>query len=480
MEETLTVHDFPSICRICTTKGDLKPFTRQELLDLFKNITAIELDFETLPQNVCSLCTNTLETILEFINKSKSSDVCLREIYEKSKFEVEQDEAEDFLDDTALDPDWESEDEKDKKIIIKDVDITDEVKEEDFSDTSVKSETRPRKRRRKITRQKSDSAVKVSRRPVQCNVCNVTFNRRKEYNKHKMENPECNQTKEYECDTCGMKFPYRYKMETHMKSHNEDTPYECKVCGKKFKFQHNVRRHDKIAHKGLKPFKCDICGKDFARLEAKRNHDKVHDVKPYRCKICGKVLSKLFQYRKHLKIHIVSDNKIKLCVKCGEEFKTEEEYLEHEKMHLEKKDVNQVQCEICNQVFLAKTLQSHMLIHAGKKEHLCHICGRTFLKKAYLELHASIHTGEMKYNCETCGRRYCGKAFAQKTNMEAHERTHTGEMRHLCQECGKTFADSSGLRKHQKGHQPPKSPKVKVEVIEQLLGVMSTEFSLGN
>ncbi|VEN34486.1 unnamed protein product, partial [Callosobruchus maculatus] len=145
---------------------------------------------------------------------------------------------------------------------------------------------------------------------------------------------------------------------------------------------------------------------DFARLEAKRNHDKVHDVKPYRCKICGEVLLKLFQYRKHLKIHIVSDNKTKLCVKCGEEFQTEEEYVEHEKMHLEKKDVNQVQCRICSQVFLAKTLQSHMLIHAGKKEHLCHICGRAFLKKAYLELHASIHTGEMKYSCETCGRRF--------------------------------------------------------------------------
>ena len=51
----------------------------------------------------------------------------------------------------------------------------------------------------------------------------------------------------------------------------------------------------------------------------------------------------------------------------------------------------QVQCEQCGKMILASRLSIHLKTHGGVKSHLCELCGRAFLLKAYLNAHIRIN-----------------------------------------------------------------------------------------
>lgn len=86
----------------------------------------------------------------------------------------------------------------------------------------------------------------------------------------------------------------------------------------------------------------------------------------------------------------------------------------------------QTQCEQCGKMVLASRLAIHLKIHSGIKSHLCELCGRAFLLKAYLNAHIRInHRGTERPKRFMCSS--CGYTCDQKHKLEVHERVHTDE-----------------------------------------------------
>lgn len=86
----------------------------------------------------------------------------------------------------------------------------------------------------------------------------------------------------------------------------------------------------------------------------------------------------------------------------------------------------QTQCEQCGKMVLASRLSIHLKIHSGVKSHLCDLCGRAFLLKAYLNAHIRInHRGAERPKRFMCSS--CGYTCDQKHKLEVHERVHTDE-----------------------------------------------------
>ena len=87
---------------------------------------------------------------------------------------------------------------------------------------------------------------------------------------------------------------------------------------------------------------------------------------------------------------------------------------------------HQTQCEQCGKMVLASRLSIHLKIHSGVKSHLCDLCGRAFLLKAYLNAHIRInHRGTERPKRFMCSS--CGYTCDQKHKLEVHERVHTDE-----------------------------------------------------
>jgi hypothetical protein len=86
----------------------------------------------------------------------------------------------------------------------------------------------------------------------------------------------------------------------------------------------------------------------------------------------------------------------------------------------------QTQCEQCGKMVMASRLAIHLKIHSGIKSHLCDLCGRAFLLKAYLNAHIRInHRGTERPKRFMCSS--CGYTCDQKHKLEVHERVHTDE-----------------------------------------------------
>ena len=83
---------------------------------------------------------------------------------------------------------------------------------------------------------------------------------------------------------------------------------------------------------------------------------------------------------------------------------------------------------------LASRLSIHLKIHSGVKSHLCDLCGRAFLLKAYLNAHIRInHRGTERPKRFMCSS--CGYTCDQKHKLEVHERVHTDERVKMMQSC---------------------------------------------
>ncbi|PSN31455.1 hypothetical protein C0J52_19055, partial [Blattella germanica] len=73
-----------------------------------------------------------------------------------------------------------------------------------------------------------------------------------------------------------------------LKSQTPNRPFQCKICNKSFTRKNNLNRH-MIIHTSNRPFQCEICNKSFTRKSDLNRHMITHTSKrPFQCEICSK------------------------------------------------------------------------------------------------------------------------------------------------------------------------------------------------
>ncbi|KAG5864842.1 hypothetical protein JTB14_004472 [Gonioctena quinquepunctata] len=395
----ISIEDFPRICRLCMRHCNLQPLRtlEEKTKNSFKTITKIELsETEILPRNICKSCIGRLKDLSEFIDICIANNNLLESISQCSK--------------------------ESNTISIESNSITD-------CGTGFELVT-------ELAENETGNAITD---PDSLNI-------------HFKFNPKC-RSDDSKCHICNESFYPKYKLTTHLKSHELEKSYRCPECFKSFMFAENLRRHA-LTHKGVKPFICKLCGKSFLRKRSLDEHTNFHLGKtPYICVFCGKGFARSTHHAAHVyHVHNVhSKNTPKLMRKYTEK-----------RVHLS------IPCKTCGKVFASRSgcssesftcphcskafkkkalLTNHISSHCREKPHRCNICPKSFMSPSHLIVHKRTHSGEKPYLCPECG-----KQLAQPQTLKVHMRQHSGETPFVCSFCDKAYRDSSNLKRHIKRH----------------------------
>jgi uncharacterized Zn-finger protein len=78
------------------------------------------------------------------------------------------------------------------------------------------------------------------------------------------------------------------------------------------------------------------------------------------------------------------------------------------------------ECNVCSKKFKYKSnLNTHLLIHVGRKSYVCEVCGKAFRTLGSHKSHISIHSEQKKYKCDKCPNQYYNYS-----RLRVHLRTH--------------------------------------------------------
>jgi hypothetical protein len=80
--------------------------------------------------------------------------------------------------------------------------------------------------------------------------------------KHRKYTSKKRKKKLYKCEECDVTFNCKFKYVAHNTRHTGDMPYHCDICNKGFPMKYRVRYHRRV-HFNERPFKCEECTKTF-------------------------------------------------------------------------------------------------------------------------------------------------------------------------------------------------------------------------
>lgn len=80
------------------------------------------------------------------------------------------------------------------------------------------------------------------------------------------------------CQICEKKFPKKYLLKVHYRSHTGEKPYPCETCGRRFTSSVLLWSHQKFSH-AEKGYQCDECSEFFATRQILGNHIRVKHTK---------------------------------------------------------------------------------------------------------------------------------------------------------------------------------------------------------
>nr|XP_054593694.1 zinc finger protein 436 [Nothobranchius furzeri] len=184
-------------------------------------------------------------------------------------------------------------------------------------------------------------------------------------------------------------------------SNSKGPPYQCDKCDKKYPSKWYLTIHYR-SHTGEMPFLCSTCGKGFKSLNALNSHSRTHTGDwRYKCDICGK--TSIQQMARHMRMHRGEKNY--LCSECGKAFLSSGELRLHMRSHTGERPYK---CKQCGKGFIAKChLTRHTRQHTGEKPYRCSLCPKTFYSLRDKKRHLMIHTHKKSFQCLTCERQTC-------------------------------------------------------------------------
>ncbi|XP_068892311.1 zinc finger protein 813-like [Tenebrio molitor] len=387
-------------CRLCLFKTErdesvniFTPGKNKELIsDTIMSFVPIELSRDdNLPQAICNVCLQKLNSIIEFRMIILNSDAQLKtqkvivgrlkealsaairrpqKLVQKSENQV--------CDDSA---NYESEE---IKLDIHDVMLETKTENKLEPDNTIKRQNSERTagkwgaRHRGYKRQSNKKLYK-------CEGCDKTFQHKSAYIMH-----DRTHTREmpFRCDICNKGFAARSFMVYHRRIHLDERPFQCDECTKAFKFQYCLRNHKRI-HQGIRPYKCDLCDKTFLQMGALTIHRRGHTgEKPYLCEYCSKGFTTSQALQRHHSVH--KKGPYIACPTCGKSYPN------------------------------SLLLKCHMKIHNAVRRHTCDTCKKSFTLSALLKRHMRTHTGETPYSCTLCDRKFVYRKILLRHVKNAH------------------------------------------------------------
>ncbi|USP82481.1 hypothetical protein yc1106_09755 [Curvularia clavata] len=309
----------------------------------------------------------------------------------------------------------------------------------------------------------------------------------------------------YVCPTCSQRFNRPCRLETHMRSHNNERPFACTEvgCGKTFPRKDHLQRHVKNAHNDPateRTYVCDWngCGKSFTSNGRLQRHKDVHESKFY-C-TAYPPCNQAFRKAKALEAHVKTQHlevKPYVCThvnsetgeKCTSGYQTEGALNRHiHRAHDEAQEQGYF-CMLCVSTasdaesktesgspaplpsFATKAeLEAHTLeFHPP----VCTECGQQFKNASTLKTHfETIHGDPQTQPQFPCPREGCDSIFNRKHNLTVHiQAVHDNQAKYTCtptavktskhadlqawngsNACGAMFKAKSSLDQHVRTH----------------------------
>ncbi|CAH1173540.1 unnamed protein product [Phaedon cochleariae] len=377
MNTNIASRDFSSICRLCLGFGELQPISESDIVNSFHNLINIEFTRDDkLPQNMCNVCLNLLETISTFIETCKSNDELLRMIVVKEQLLQENEYCDN--DDENFDNDEYFDDVKSE--CDKDYYFKQDLKEEIITEPDIEI----------------DLSTDVSNC---CQNCGESFSSKESLLEHHNEIIIC-RPDDFGVAQAYINYLEKSKGRRKKKVLGDGEPeyvngkklkgirqFLCNHCGKNYTRKNGLERH-MLTHSGLKPFQCRECGKAFITKDILKTHMLTHlGIKEHKCKVCQKQFTQSSHLGYHMRRH--SGEKPHTCSFCAKAFLSSYHLERHKLMHT---GVKPYRCEQCGKQFVrSTTLRDHLLIHSGEKPFQCQHCGKQFNRKQSLTNHVSMH-----------------------------------------------------------------------------------------
>ncbi|KAG5669755.1 hypothetical protein PVAND_000049 [Polypedilum vanderplanki] len=462
-------------CRVCLEET---AFTAFNLCEYIGNATIksliqeicrnIDLDFK--PDLICGDCLNELKTACSFKQKCETSNQFIKNINFQTKFQIFDNDDNDFIDTNLFDEDYFMNENELKPDFEELLENHAKIKTESgssFDSKGVQVESKQLIEKKKTNKNSKRSNIK-------CPNCDEDFTGPAKLILHSKEFH--NDLKPFKCKQCARSYMNPKALKVHARSHDEDKKFKCTDCNASFHVKSSLISHSSI-HSGQK-FGCEICTKTFSSLSYMRQHQATHTKtgENFICTFndCHKKFPNQLALRSHLKVH--SERKF-ICKICPSAFKTQQSLKIHSLKH-SSGDSKLFQCHICG--FATKYrqhFQDHVISHSAKRDLECFHCGKKFKKKTLLVLHMQTHLSQRNFICkfENCQKSFktynsyyahkrkheirnstkfncasCDKVFSSHSVLMAHRVIHTGEKTYLChyQGCTKAYAHKQNLNMH--------------------------------
>lgn len=217
----------------------------------------------------------------------------------------------------------------------------------------------------------------------------------------------------------------------------------CSVCRETFDNKAALNNHFELAHT-LPPngslFECGICSMSFKIYRQFREHVSTHmdGTDEKNIELPTEKLEENFECNQELE----SDKFV--CGICNWKSKNRKLFLTHQRGHVD----NRIACSTCGKKVTANNMRGHMKNHTNTADHICDICGRSFIKKGLMVQHLLTHNKDYQHKCDICSEK-----FYRTDRLLIHYRqNHKSKLNFYCRTCNVGFMDRKSLIRHENIH----------------------------